>query len=230
VNVAAIVPVKTLGAAKSRLGRLLDADERGRLALWLLGRVAGALVSSGAIAATAVVSPDAAVRAWARQAGLVALPQEAGDLNDAVALGADWARRLGADALLVTLGDLPFLTGGEVRALAARGADLARHASPAGAGIALLAPDRAGTGTNALYVAPPLALPFVFGVASHEQFTAVAARAGVRLDTFASPGTAFDVDGADDLAVLRRRMRWPAGALGDVPPLPGQGRADERTA
>ncbi|HEV2235449.1 MAG TPA: NTP transferase domain-containing protein, partial [Ktedonobacterales bacterium] len=202
----------------------------GRLALWLLGRVAGALTSSGAVCATAVVSPDAAVLAWARQAGLVALPQQAGELNDAVALGAGWARRLGADALLVTLGDLPFLTGGEVRALAARGADLARHPSPGAPGSAVLAPDRAGTGTNALYVAPPVALPFVFGAASRERFTALAAQAGVSLDTFTSPGTAFDVDGADDLTLLRRRMGWPVGALGDVPPLPGLGRADERTA
>jgi 2-phospho-L-lactate guanylyltransferase len=230
VKVAAIVPVKTLDAAKSRLGRLLNADERGRLALWLLGRVAGALTSSGALSAAAVVSPDATVLAWARQAGLVALPQEAGDLNAAVTLGSAWASSLGAGALLVTLGDLPFLTEGEVRALTARGADLARRKATGRSGAAVLAPDRAGTGTNALYVAPPAALPFAFGIASRDRFTALAAQAGVALDTFESPGTAFDVDGAEDLAILRRRMHWPVGELGGIPPLPWQGRTNERTA
>jgi 2-phospho-L-lactate/phosphoenolpyruvate guanylyltransferase len=230
LKVAAIVPVKTLNAAKSRLGRLLSADERGRLALWLLGRVAGTLTASGVVNATAVVSPDAAVLAWARQAGLEALLQSAGDLNAAVAIGSEWAQRLGATALLVILGDLPFLTVGDVRALTARGADLARRKAANGTGIAVLAPDRAGAGTNALYVAPPTALPFVFGAASRERFTELAARAHVTLGTFGSPGTAFDVDGAADLAILRRRMRWKAGEMGDAPPLPRQGRADERTA
>ena len=230
MNVAAIVPVKTLDTAKSRLDAQLNADERGRLALWLLGRVADALGSSGAIGATAVVSPDAAVLAWARVAGLAALPQEAGDLNTAVALGSAWAHRLGAGALLVTLGDLPFLTGSEVRALIARGTTLARCEVPGRSGVAVLAPDRAGTGTNALFVTPPAALPFVFGFGSRQRFTALAAQAGVALAAFQSPGTAFDVDGADDLSLLRRRMRWPATGLGGIPPLPRQGRGHERTA
>jgi 2-phospho-L-lactate guanylyltransferase len=229
VKVAAVVPVKTLDAAKSRLGLLLDAAERGRLALWLVGRVAGALTASGAVAATAVVSPDAAVLAWARAAGLVALHQQEGDLNDAVALGAAWAARLEAGALLVTLGDLPFLRAGEVRALVAQGTALALQVASGRPGTAVLAPDRAGTGTNALFAAPPSALPFAFGMGSRERFVAHAARAGVATEMFDSPGTAFDVDGADDLARLRRRMHWPATGLGGIAPL-RQGRDHERTA
>jgi 2-phospho-L-lactate guanylyltransferase len=229
VKVAAIVPVKTLDAAKSRLSLQLDADERGRLALWLVGRVAGALTSSGAVAATAVVSPDAAVLAWARAAGLAALPQQVGDLNDAVALGSAWAERLDVGALLVTLGDVPFVSAGEVRALVARGTALARQISPERLGAAVLAPDRAGTGTNALFVAPPGALPFAFGAGSRQRFEALAHQAGVAIEVFDSPGTAFDVDSADDLALLRRRMRWPAAGLGGIPPL-RRGRDHERTA
>jgi 2-phospho-L-lactate/phosphoenolpyruvate guanylyltransferase len=230
VNVAAIVPVKTLDAAKSRLGLVLDTEERGRLALWLLGRVAGALTASNAVSAMAVVSPDDAVLAWARAAGFAALPQESGELNTAVALGARWAENSGAGALLVTLGDLPFLTGGEVRALIARGSSLARRSRADRAGVAVLAPDRAGTGTNALYVAPPAVLPFAFGAGSRKRFMALALEQRVTIAIFDSPGTAFDVDGAADLALLRRRMRWPAAGLGGVPPLPRQGRNDERTA
>jgi 2-phospho-L-lactate/phosphoenolpyruvate guanylyltransferase len=230
VNVAAIVPVKTLDAAKSRLGRLLDNDERSRLALWLLGRVVGALTESEAVAAIAVVSPDDAVLSWARHAGLVALRQEAGELNAAVTLGATWAKHVGAGALLVTLGDLPFVAGGEVRALIAQGRGLARRHADERSGVAVLAPDRAGTGTNALFAAPPLALPFAFGDGSRARFTALALERRVALETFEAPGTAFDLDSESDLVLLRRRMRWPAAGLSGVPPLPGHRGTDERTA
>jgi 2-phospho-L-lactate guanylyltransferase (CobY/MobA/RfbA family) len=146
-----------------------------------------------------------------------------------VTLGSAWAERLDAGALLVTLGDLPFISAGEVRALIARGTALARQAAPGRRGAAVLAPDRSGTGTNALFVAPPGALPFAFGAGSRQRFEALAAQAGVVIEVFDSPGTAFDVDGADDLALLRRRMHWPLAGLGGIPPL-RRGRDHERTA
>ncbi len=227
MKVAAVVPIKALGEAKTRLSEQLDARERGTLALWLLGRVTYAITSSGVVVRTAIVSPDRTVQDWARRAGMTALRQDAGDLNAALALGSQWACDVDAAALLVVLGDLPLLTEGDVRSLVARGADL-RHQRTS-AGIAVLAPDRAGTGTNALLVSPPQALPFAFGEASRAQHVALARQHDVALATYASFGTAFDVDEPADLETMRHLVRWspaPGRAVG----APATRRCDERTA
>jgi 2-phospho-L-lactate guanylyltransferase len=99
--------------------------------------------------------------------------------------------------------------------LAAEGA--ARAAAEGGTGAGVLAPDRGGTGTNALLLAPPDCLPFAFGVGSRARHEELARAGGVMLATYAAPGTAFDVDRPADLEELRAADLWPPRA-GAVPP------------
>jgi len=80
----AVVPVKSLERAKSRLGSALSAPERARLVETLLRRVLRALAESGAIAQSAVVSPDPRALAIATAAGAAALPQTGDGLNEAL--------------------------------------------------------------------------------------------------------------------------------------------------
>jgi 2-phospho-L-lactate/phosphoenolpyruvate guanylyltransferase len=201
VKTFALVPLNGLDAAKSRLaGSLADADRR-RLVRWMADWVVGATVTSGALEAVAVISPDPALLAWARTRGATALRQHAGGLNDGLELGRRWALARGADAVLVLLGDLALLQSSEVAELVARARGNAQ--------AAVLAPDRAGQGTNALLVRPAALLPFAFGERSYGRHLALARDAGVEPVTYRSPGTQFDVDTASDLAELR--------ALADVP-------------
>ena len=257
-----MVPVKALGAAKSRLSAVLGEGERAALALWLLGRVVAAIGASGEVADVAVVSPDEAALDRARAEGAVALRQIEGDLGAAIEQGRRWAIGLGAEALLVALGDLPLLTGDDVRGMielaftpaSHRGGDgsyrrgregrggirdlhhgghgasqrerrgssilsssvssvssvvnsLGRGAG--GVGLVVLAPDRAGTGTNALLLRPPGSMPFAFGAGSYARHLALARKHGVAMATYRAAGTAFDVDGPADLAELRAGGLWP---------------------
>lgn len=214
MRVAAIVPVKALGAAKSRLSPALDQHGRATLALWLARRVTSAVRASGAVKWLAVVSPDATALGWAASAGIMPLRQQRGDLNDGLEVGRQWALDSGADAVLVLLGDLPSLAPEDVRALVTLGVSTAQRAAAAGAaGAAVLAPDRAGSGTNGLFVAPAHAMPFAFGPESRKAHIALARQHDLLVATFRTPGTAFDVDRPADLDELRVSGDWPAGAL-----------------
>jgi len=68
--------------------------------------------------------------------------------------------------------------------------------------VAVLAPDRHGTGTNALLLRPPAALPFAFGVGSLARHRAVARARGLLSRSYDAPGTALDLDTPADLAEL----------------------------
>ncbi len=78
-----------------------------------------------------------------------------------------------------------------------------------GLGLVVLAPDRAGAGTNALLLRPPGSMPFAFGAGSYAGHLALAREHGVAVATYRAAGTAFDVDGPADLAELRAGGLWP---------------------
>ena len=188
----AIVPIKALAAAKSRLAAALDPAARAALTLRALGNVLAALDTPG-IAARIVVTPDAAVLRAAEVAGATGLRQDGAGLNEGLDEGRAWALAAGAEALLIVLGDLPLLARADVGAIL----DLADRP-----GVAVFAPDRHGAGTNALLLRPPDALPFAFGVGSLARHRATAAARGLAPRWYDAPGTALDLDTPADLVAL----------------------------
>ncbi|MCA1666730.1 MAG: 2-phospho-L-lactate guanylyltransferase, partial [Thermomicrobia bacterium] len=64
---------------------------------------------------------------------------------------------------------------------------------------AVLAPDYTGSGTNALLLAPPDALPFRFGPNSFARHVAAAEQRSVPYAIARAPGIAGDVDTPDDV-------------------------------
>ena len=202
MTTVAVVPLNWRAEAKSRLRVALADDDREALARWMALRVLAALGEVRQIARIAVVSPDAGVLAAATAAGATPLRQLDGGLNAGLELGRRWAIQSGAGSLLIVLGDLPLLTAAEVRALLAAG-----HAVTGCARI-VLAPDRGGQGTNALWLQPPDALPFAFGAGSLARHRSLAYARGLEPALFRAPGTLFDVDLPADLAELRRRALW----------------------
>lgn len=190
----AVVPVKYLAGAKSRLASHLPAAARAVLMQRLLRRVLATLAASEAVAGRLVVSPDARVLALAAAAGAEGLCQRDEGLNAALeaARGAVGA----ATPMLVVAADLPLLTAAEVRGLAAR--------TPAVPGL-VIAPDAAEAGTNLLLLRPAGALPFQFGRDSLRRHITAARAAGLTVEIYRSPGTAFDLDTPAQLVELRER-------------------------
>ncbi|MGZ6299457.1 MAG: 2-phospho-L-lactate guanylyltransferase [Candidatus Limnocylindria bacterium] len=189
MSVRIIVPHRGLPAAKTRLAPVLDDGEREALAGRLLEQVLR--VAHDACSDVVVITPSEALETLVSAAGARLVVQRGMGLN----AGLEQARREAIDDKVTTLvilhGDLPNLTTDDVAALV--------DALPAGTGVAI-APDRAGTGTNALALRPPDAIGFRFGGESHAAHTEAAEAAGVPLVEVHRPGLAFDLDTPADLA------------------------------
>lgn len=192
-RVIAIIPVGALPDGKSRLGEVLDAEERHDLVLRLARRTIRATLGTPAIAETLVVTPDDEVREVAARLGARPIRQRTTGLNQGLREARGEALAVGAAAILVLPIDLPTITAAALDELLAR---LAANA-PSGPVVALI-PDRHRRGTNVLYVRPPDAIDFCFGGDSRAAHVAGAAAAGITALELDSP-LALDLDTPDDL-------------------------------
>ena len=199
-RLVAIVPVRTLEGAKSRLGDSLDAEERQDLVRMLLERTIRAAEQVPEIESVVVVSPDPAVLELAMHGGATPLQQVGEGLNEGLEQAVGWAIAGGASAVLVLAGDLPSVSGdsiGEIVATAAAAASPARS-------IVVVVPDRHGRGTNALLLSPPDAIGFAFGIDSAVAHEA-AARAANALSVEVGGPLALDLDLPEDLSLAEER-------------------------
>ncbi len=201
-EVAVVVPVRGLRGGKTRLAGALPVEAREALVRRMLRGVVRAAGESGAVGTIMVVSPDADALAFAAELGASVVPLRQDittpGLNAAAATGRDWARARQAAAVLVLLGDLPLLGAADV-------SDLVYH--PSGVRL-VLAPDRHGTGTNALLLRFDRAdedahrFQFRFGLDSYAEHAGEAHRLGMMFATHIAPGTALDLDTLQDLQLL----------------------------
>jgi 2-phospho-L-lactate guanylyltransferase len=199
VTVRALVPIKALDEAKSRLADALPPRQRRWLVLGMLLHVLDTLKRAEAIDEIVLLGPAGAPRV----AGVRTMTDVGEGLN------ADLTRavaRLGDTRLwLVLAADLPDLAVADVAALLA---------ATAAHGVAI-APDHRGDGTNALGVRPPASVGFAFGAGSRARHAALAGAGHVIIQR---PGLAFDVDDRDGLCRLpaaRRTALIRAGAAQD---------------
>ena len=191
--VYAVIPVGALDGAKSRLGAVLDAEERHDLALRLADATIRSAVATPGIAETLVITPDDAVRAAAMAAGARTVRQRSRGLNAGLREARAEALAGGATAMLDPA-DRP------AAGLPCRPRCAARPLGDGdGAGpLVALVPDRHGRGTNALLLAPPDVIDVCFGGDSHAAHAAAAADAGARFIELGGPLT-LDLDTPDDL-------------------------------
>ncbi len=185
----AIVPVKALSKAKSRLASKLSEGERRKLVLWCLSRVSEALQGCPEIDRIAVVSSDPDLKRFCVEHNLVLVAEHREGLNEALEDGLQWAVGVGADRLLVCHADLPYLSSVDVSRMIAR----------SGSSAVVLAPDRFEVGTNLIFYEPPGCLPFRFGRESFKKHRDEAKNLGLKVEVYSSLGTSFDLDTLQDL-------------------------------
>jgi 2-phospho-L-lactate guanylyltransferase len=186
---SALVPVKTLTAAKGRLGPHLTSRQRAGLVLDMLQHVIGVLVASRWLQEVIVVSADAGVRASAQRWGARAWPEEQPGHNAALRAAAERLSAGGATAVLTLSADLPLLTVADIHALVERSAHYP----------VVLAPAHDGQGTNALLLRPPLLLPYLFGEGSLQRYIQAARERSLAYSCYESRGLALDIDTIEDL-------------------------------
>jgi len=204
MRTAAVLPVKSFGRAKQRLGAAVGQPDRAELAAGMVGDVLAALDTVPGLDELVVVTaePRAAAAAEAAGAHVVHDPAETGQ-SDAAARGIEAAVARGAERVLLVPGDCPALDPGEVAALLTRFGD---------AGVVIV-PDRHGSGTNALLLTPAGAIPPSFGPGSFARHAALGAAAGATVRVAHAPSLELDVDTPGDLAALRAALaRHPSAA------------------
>lgn len=186
-----IVPHRGLEAAKTRLAPSLDPEERVMLASQLLQRV---LRVAGEICGDVVViSPSRPLAEIVEASGARLAVQRGMGLNEGLDQARSDAVLDGIETLVVLHGDLPNLRADDITTL------IDALPPDGGPGVAI-APDRAGTGTNALALRPPGVIGFRFGAGSFAAHAAEIERAGVPAVAVDRSGLAFDLDTPEDLA------------------------------
>ena len=193
-RVVAIIPVGAIEGAKSRLGAVLDAEERRDLALRLAETTVRAAVASDGIDETLVVTPDDEVRDLARRAGARPLRQRGGGLNDGLRQAREEAVAAGARAILVLPIDIPRVSPELLEPVVG----LATSKDP----LVAIVPDRHGRGTNALLVSPPDLIEFCFGGDSKDAHVGAARAVGARVEVLDGPLT-LDIDTPEDLLIAQ---------------------------
>ena len=208
----AIVPVKPLRRAKSRLADVLTPEQRRLLAERMLRHVLQVLDTVPQVLGTLVISRDSEALAIAREYGMRTV-QEAGtpELNAALGRATQVVGGWGGDSVLVLPADLPLLEARDLGALIELGSG-----SPA----VVIATDEQRDGTNALFVRPPGIIPYAYGEGSFARHCALAQEAGIRLQEYHSRSLALDIDVAADLHRYYRSIE-------EMPSLVGEGDMHE---
>ena len=184
----ALIALKSFACGKSRLAQVLSPAEREALSRKMFEHVVRALEAAHEIDGIAIVTQETA----ALPAAALGLSDPGGGLNAALASGAQRLAALGASELLVLHADLPLLAADEID-------DFIVSSRRSGLG---LASDRIGHGSNAIFVAPPLAFDFCFGRYSFARHQQQARERGLQPFIARSPGFAFDIDEPADLEAL----------------------------
>ena len=185
----ALIPVKSLTIAKSRLAPSLSQHQRERLVMDMLHHVLCVLLDSELFERVSVVSSDVQVLEQAYIWGARAMTEEQHGHNQALHAAALREKTEGVTTLLTISADLPLLTMQEIHCLFEQSR---QHE-------VVLAPSRDGTGTNAILVRPPLIVPYVFGPDSLQSYLVAARQRHLTYSTYHSIGLALDIDTIDDL-------------------------------
>jgi 2-phospho-L-lactate/phosphoenolpyruvate guanylyltransferase len=197
LKATAVLPVKRFGAAKQRLAAGIDDVRRAEVVAAMLEDVLEAIGEARSIERTIVVTSEPVAMELAVGAGAEVLPDpdEGGHSGTALA-GVARALELGAACALLLPGDCPLLDPRELERLLTGMPER----------FVAVVPDRHGTGTNALALAPPEAIRPAFGEGSCARHVAAAREAGVPYAVEELPSLALDLDTPADVIALTRTL------------------------
>ncbi len=205
----AIIPVKPLKNAKSRLAPALLPNQRFELAQAMFRHVLSVTATIQQVTGVLVISRDTKALAIARELGAKTLQEGAlSNLNPALLRATMVVKSWRADAVLILPADLPFINAEDIRAMIR----LADEDS------LVIATDRERDGTNALLIRPPGAIEYEYGRGSYARHIHLAEKVGLRVSTYQSDRMALDIDVPEDLRDYQEILA--GGQFGHLPSFP----------
>ncbi len=213
MKATAVLPVKRFSGAKQRLAGGIDDERREALVAAMLEDTLEAIAAARSIERTIVVSGDPRAQEIVAASDAEMLPDLADEGHVTAALaGIARAEADGAECVVLLPGDCPLLDPKELDSLL----------TGLPARFVAIVPDRHGTGTNALALAPPGTIRPAFGEGSCARHVAAARDAGVPYAVEELPSLGLDLDTPADVVALTRvldeedsgRAKRTAKALG----------------
>jgi len=202
VKATVVLPVKRFAEAKRRLSAGLDDERREALVAAMLEDSLEAIIAARSVERTIVVTGDPRAQEIVAASAAEVLPDPADEGHVTAALaGLARAEADGADCAILLPGDCPLLEPRE----------LDRLLTGVPARYVAIVPDRHGTGTNALVLAPPAAIRPAFGEGSRARHVAAAREANVPFAVEEVPSLALDLDTPADLIALTRALETGGG-------------------
>lgn len=195
-TVRAVVPLKDLVQAKTRLAGLLSPSERRALAQAMVEDVLSVLCAHPQVSQVILISDDPAASLLAARYAVDYWSEAAlgcRGLNNVVRCASERLLGQSPQPLLVLHGDLPLLSAEDISAV------IACQDKTRGLVIAC---DLQGTGTNLLAFDRDSVPRFSFGAGSCARHLADAHDRELAVELLRRPGLATDVDEARDLAVV----------------------------
>ena len=203
----AIVPVKALADAKSRLASVLSPAARRRLVLAMLADVLDALAATTAVTRKIVVTCDAEVATAARGKGAAILHESQPiSLNGALRTALHTCASNPDTICLILPADVPLVTPNEIAALLMDEPASAQRPQHR----VVIAPSLDGGGTNALVLMDHDMMGPSFGTNSFNRHLELAEALHLNPRVVRLPGLGFDIDTPEDLRRLSQveRYRW----------------------
>ncbi|MCU0513050.1 MAG: 2-phospho-L-lactate guanylyltransferase [Anaerolineae bacterium] len=198
MTVWAVIPVKPLNRAKSRLEKVLSPEQRHDLATMMFRQVLSVTTATPQITGTMVISRDTRAIGIAREFGAKTIQESSySDLNPALERATGVIRAWRAGAMLILPADLPFITAADLAAVVNRGHDISSI---------VIATDHHRNGTNVLLVRPPGLIGYAYGPGSFERHLAMAAQVRAQVSLYESEQTLLDIDEPDDLEQYNLRV------------------------
>lgn len=197
-RICAILPLKPFDDAKERLATGLDPSQRKMIARAMATDVLAELPECERVSEIVVISAEPSIAEIAGGRVSAILPDGRTGHSDAASFGVNWALEHDCDGVLMVPGDCPLIDASQIDALINR--CLSESIEVA------VVPDRMGTGTNALLLAPADAISPSFGPDSRERHLAIGRAAGCATAAIEVPCLDLDLDTEDDLLELAERV------------------------
>lgn len=193
-KIAAIIPMKNLHFAKSRLSTILTLQQRKNLAFFLLNTTIKTLKESRLITEIIVVSSDKTIEKFSFENSLEFIKDSDDGINNAVILADRYCINNDIDANIVIPHDLPFISANEI--------DQICNISEKYHKCIIICPSKRFDGTNILFRKPPNVIRTFYDDNSYINHLKEAQKLHIPIESLDLDNLMFDIDTKEDLIEL----------------------------
>jgi 2-phospho-L-lactate guanylyltransferase len=194
--IALLIPVKTMGNAKQRLGEALDQHHRTLLAEAMLRDVLTAAAEVADRVDVFLVTGDKQAQALAAEFNFRIIEDRRNESETAaIEMSTEWCEERGYGTTVVIPADIPLATGSELQTVL--------DAAPQPGAVFVPAYD--GRGSNCVLRTPARLIPLHFGNDSFLPHCEAVRKTGKPLVILEMPGIALDIDNPHELDLLLQR-------------------------